>query len=684
MTQRSPLCFEVYLKEDAHSLMSLNSSTLDYERLLNSLIRLCENLTFSLRYLYNPLDKQKLRSFILINPSSQVDDHEIFEKIEGLLKVFLSRFYSFTYQPEVFQQLSWVNSISQIIKYGEFIEKPEFIGYLPHPFSTELNGEHSSLLELLQETRCQKLVLEFSLGAYFSPDEQALWNNAVKNLVSCLSNYTSKTSSIRYAHQLYKSYQDDYSKDQLFRYGIKALGCNSIDTSVILEALGAKACKIDRYRKSYSILTFKHDDSNFSGSLEATQTINIFQGITWDGWRTSLGKKIENQAVETMIKPNGLLAHWDDRSLELPGPYMTFEESLELSEGKNLSLPHTNKFNSDLKSSNLVLGGSFAISKIYEDRISKVKHLKPLHHTTTFQEVIGFIKIFQLSIIHKSSVDPLEEVISSGLDEESNYVLPDMLYVKDVIQKYQNEITEDKYIVGIDRSGVLCLSDWERSPHRIVAGTTGAGKTNFLSFLIYQLLYVNPNSKIFLADFQAGLHFQFIENQYKNIEMVTQLEDFSKLLKNLVDKHECRRDVMKSHNSRSRIQLQQKSGIKLDRNFLIIDEAFFIQNADGNIKKDIERHLTTLASQARVTGIHIVYCSQTPNLFNKQMKACIEEKVILRVASDSESFGLLGNHSAVGLENGMAIYREISYNSKSPKIVKVPYVPDEVWDSPIR
>ena len=294
------------------------------------------------------------------------------------------------------------------------------------------------------------------------------------------------------------------------------------------------------------------------------------------------------------------------------------------------------------------------------------------------------MKMFQPSVICDNPITLSKENINSGSTERVKHGLSGTLYIQDIVQEYKNEITEDTYIVGIYSNGDLCISDWEKFPHRLVAGTIGSGKTSSCLFsLIYQLLYANSKSEIFLADFQAGLHFNIISNQYENVELVTHLGDFAKLLKRLVDKHENRREVMIHHKSRSRLQLQQKSGIKLDRNFLIIDEAFFIQNADATTKEEIEKHLTTLAAQARVTGIHIVYCSQSPNLLNKQIKACIEERIVFRVANNNESLGWLDNFSARNLDNGMAVYRGRSYDPKSPKIVRIPFVPDETWDSPI-
>jgi hypothetical protein len=676
MTKNLPLCLEIYCKGGFDSVPDKKSHVLTYEILLNSLTQVCDHFVFSLRHLYDPLDNQRLRSFILINLASEVDNPETFEIIEGLLKGSLSRFYDFTYQSQGFPQLNWVNSIGEIFKCGEFVEQPEFIGYLPHFFYTELVDEKFNLLELLEAAKCKKLVLEFSLEAYNSPNEQACWRNAIEDLVSRLSNCASKGSSIKYALELYRNYQDNYTENQLFKYSVKALGCNAVDTVAILQTLAGVVGKANTRQKINPILTFGFNDSNFKGSLEATQNIRIFQGVKWNGWEKIIGKTLEKKLIKETVKSGGLLSSFDDGSLNfpiLPSNLEQFNQSQKI----NHALPGSSELILDPDSSDLALGGSTSLSRIFDMQIPKVEHLKPLHHITTFQEIVGFIKIFQ----------PLVKILKEGIKPEvsgtNQHDLTHILYIKDLIKKYQSEITEDTYIVGIDSNGALCISNWEKSPHRLIAGTPGAGKTNFLFSLLYQLLYANPDSKIFLADFQAGLHFHIIASQYKNVEMVTQLESFARLLKNLVDEHELRREVMISNRSRSRLQLQQKSGIKLARNFLIIDEAFFIQNADKVTKSEIEKHLTTLASQSRVTGIHIIYCSQSPNLLNKQIKACIEERVVLRVANNNESFGLLDNLSALGLEQGMAVYRGISYDPKSPKIVKVPYVPDEVWDSPI-
>lgn len=650
MTQKLPLCFEVYLKRDTHSPPRLHSSTLAYGVLLNSLTQVCENFTFSLRHLYDPLDNQKLRSFILINPSSQVDDRETFEKIEGLLKGILSRFYSFTYQSEVVQELNWVTSIGQLLKHGEFVDQPEFIGYLPHPFSTELNDENPNLLELLQQIGCQKLVLEFSLGAYLPISEKACWSNAVEDLVSRLSNCASKSNSIKNALELYRNYQDNYSESQLFRYSIKALGCNSRDTIVVLEALGGIVCKKDTRQKSHSIITFKPHDSSFANSLEATQTIKTFQGITWDGWERSIGKKIEYQPVKRTVKPDGLLAMWDDGSLDPPKPFLTFEESLELFKDKNLALPQTNKSNGESETSS-------AIEKVYEDRILKVEHLKPLHHITTFQEVIGFFQVFSPSVSFQQ-----HNLMAVSAEE--------------IFIKYWHLINEDTYIVGLDDNGNPITSSWAEIPHRLVAGQTGFGKTNFIQWIMFQFFYKNPKAKVYIMDFK-GIDFPDIKSILPELrlDVVTEVEDATEMIEAIDREEKERANLINQYPGVKTLTDLRKKGIDVQRLLWIIDEAADIADAPYNLSEEVEKRLKKYARKGRSFGIHMIYAAQRPDVevISKQVTDQLGEKTVFKVTA-SASMNVLEIDCAENIDQkGRAIlHRGVS----SWLYVNTPVMPD--------
>lgn len=617
MMKNLSLCFEVYRKGSLASVLDKNSRVLIYEILLNSLAQVCDGFTLSLRHLYDPSDHQKIRSFILINLTDGIGNCATIEEIEGRLKGNLSRFYSLVLQAKGFPQLNWVNSITQLLKHGEFIEQAEFTGYLPHLFATELVDEKFSLLELLEVARCEKLVLELSLEAYNSPNEKASWSNAIEDLVSRLSNCGSKNKSINYALELYRKYQDNYSENQLFRYSIKALGCNQVDTVAILEALGGIVCKKDTHQKGHSILTFKLHDSSFAGSLAATQTIETFKDITWDGWRRSIGKKIAHQAVKKTVKPDGLLAVWDDGSLDLPKPFLTFEESLELFKDKNLSLTQSSQSKSNSESSSLALGGNSAIKKLYEDRIPKIEHLKPLHHITTFQEVIGFFQVF-----------------SPGLSAQQSSFLS--LSAEEVFTKYRHLITKDTYIVGLDDHENPIISSWAEIPHRLIAGETGAGKTNFLNWIIFQFLYVNPRRKVYIADFK-GTDFQHLQKLNLNVKVVDEPENTQVLVEEIyVNEYKARQNSMKNYGVSS-LQGLQNEGVDIDRSLWVIDEAADIAEFSFKLREFVEKRLKEYARKGRTFGIHVLYCTQRPttDVITRQVTDQCEEKTIFRVTPDA-------------------------------------------------
>ncbi|WP_446878813.1 FtsK/SpoIIIE domain-containing protein [Phormidesmis sp. 146-33] len=675
MSQNFPLCFEMNLKESTFNFQNLFRHY-DYEALLHSLIKVCQSLTFSLRYLYDPSSERRLKLFILINSQEESERNELCLKLFSLLtKGSLSQFFVLDHQDDIFSDLDWINSIGEIVKCNEFVEKPGFTGYLPHLFETSLLDNHFSLLELLDGASYEKLVLEITLKTYDSPDEQALWSNAINDLVTRLSNSQARNGSVRHELDLYRRYQDCYSKGQLFNYSIKALGKNVGDTFAILHTLLEVVSRNDIGRKTDPIVTFNSDDPRFLDSLQATRIVQVAKNSEWDGWQKEPGKSLQHRLIKETISSAGLLNSLDDGSLNFPIVPSNFNETHQ----PNLSFSSSeNSSSSELAQEDLVRGSSPAFSRINHSSLPEIGHLKPLSQITTYQEIVGFLKIFTPLDIFSGNYEE-QESHKEKSDDSLN-----RLKITELIQKHSYEITEDAYIVGIGEDGSPCISNWEKCPHRVVAGTTGAGKTNFLFFLIYQLLYANPLSQIFLADFQAGLHFQIVANQYENIRMVTEVEKFAGLLKELCGEHERRRELMLSLKTRSLKGLKQKSGRTENRTFLIIDEAFFIQTADSTTKKEIEKCLTILASQARVTGIHIVYCSQSPDLLTKQIKACIEERVVLRVANETESFGLLGNHAALGLPSGTAVHRGTSYNPKSPTIVRIPYISDEIWEQPIR
>jgi hypothetical protein len=569
--------------------------------------------------------------------------------IEGLLGS-LRKFYHITYYPGGFPQLNWVQSISQIVKTEEFVEQPEFIGYLPHLFSTEPIDENLDLLELLEEARCEDLVLEFSLENYTHLSEQTCWSNAIQDLVSRLGDCNSKSNSIKYALKLYGHYQDNYAKNQIFKYSIKALGCNARDPITLLQTLGGAIINNkDIRQKHHSLLTFSPNDPSFIDSLEATQNVQIFQGAKLGRLGKSNWGNLGEKLIKETVKSSGLLSNFDDGSLSfpiLPSNVGAFNQPHQID--------HTSPeviVNPD--SSNLELQGNFPLSRIFEVQIPKVEHLKPLRHITTFQEVIGFFQVFSPTI--------------SG--QQNNF---SVLSAEEIFMKYQHLITKDTYIVGLDDNENPIISSWAEIPHRLIAGLPGAGKTNFINWIVFQFLYVNPKRKIYIADF-GGLDFRYLNKIGLNIEIFSTPEGFQTLMEKIDYEKSERLSLMERYDV-SNLKELQKEDVDIDRALWIIDKAADIAALPHKLQHPIENMLKGSAQKGRKYGIHLLYCTQLPTteVISKQVTDQCEEKTIFRVTSDA-SLRIIGDAVAGNIPKN-APGRAWLDGSAGKKFVNVPKI----------
>lgn len=305
--------------------------------------------------------------------------------------------------------------------------------------------------------------------------------------------------------------------------------------------------------------------------------------------------------------------------------------------------------------------------------------LKRLHRIVGIDEAAAF---FRLPIPVDRLCPGLEYALSSVQDEKNGFPLK--LEIRDILEQYDSLITEDTYVVGIDQSGNPCISDFSKIPHRIVAGTTGSGKTNFLNSVIYQFLYasakISATRNIYIADFKAGFDYLRIQRHYKDVKVVTKAEDLSVLLRKLYQEYERRLEKMIDEDVETLKELREKCGSQEHRILLFIDEAATLLTAERKVREDIDKYLRELAAKSRISDIHIFYCSQRPtsDVIPKIISDNIDERVIFR-ASSSASQLLIDVDMAAKLPvdpKGRAVYRGLE---PALKVIATPYVPKAVW-----
>ncbi len=664
MINQSPiLCFQLSPRQiipSSDRLYPLNKDLQQtQDQTIRSLTRLGINLTVSLRYDYDPNQSPQLRTYLLIRQNDDQQNPDFLEQIASLVtKGKLSNFLILTPQTNWsdIQTLDWVKIIGEILKPEDWIEPQNC--YFPQFFKPNPANDMLAVYDVIHRLD-RRLILEITLKTYQNPNEKQLWVNGINQMLTQLEKVNSSGTPdqiLSTALNLYRSYQQIYTTGELVQYSIKALGENQGDVYLVLNTLLEHATEVNNHQKSGQIVIVGNNKSEFSDSLNATQTIDIYSKIQGSIWQRSL----ENILIRDAIKPKKTgLAKFSDDSLSLSNPRFT--------------PPLLNSNQNQPQSSDLVLGSPSGLAKFAASPpAAKIKDLKPLHRLATLSEIAGFFRI------------PIPPVTTQVTVKETMKQLPEKLTIEDVIQNYGKLITEDTYIVGVDEQGEPCISNFSKIPHRIIAGVPGSGKTNFITSVIYQFLHANPQRQIYIADFQAGLHYQFIVEQQPTVKMITQAKDCAELLAQLWEEHENRRTEMVKHRVRSLANLHQKTNIKKDRILLIIDEASYIKTMEKAFRVSIESHLNNLAAQSRVTGIHIIYCSQRPTteVIDPQISNNMDERIIFRVSSSSSNL-LLSDVTASNLPvdpPGRAIYRGIE---SQLKMVATPYVPDDIWENPL-
>lgn len=162
------------------------------------------------------------------------------------------------------------------------------------------------------------------------------------------------------------------------------------------------------------------------------------------------------------------------------------------------------------------------------------------------------------------------------------------------------------------------------SPHAVVIGGTGSGKSNLLHTIILSTCYrYSPEEvNLYLIDFKGGNEFKFYEangikeNQIPHIKLTgltSDVEDGIAILNNLQNVLADRQEKFRKANVSDIVQYCQ-AGHKMPRLFVIVDEIQELFERDDKLGQKAIDILRELFKLGRAYGITILWASQNiPN-----------------------------------------------------------------------
>jgi len=242
-------------------------------------------------------------------------------------------------------------------------------------------------------------------------------------------------------------------------------------------------------------------------------------------------------------------------------------------------------------------------------------------------------------------------------------------------------------VVGRDGRKPFELALNDATPHMLLAGRSGAGKTNVLLIMLYALAsrYSPDELGLYLLDFKEGVSFvEFTPTladpswvpHARTVGIESDREYGLAVLRALSREINRRAGVLKTAGVTKLADLRTtQPGTAMARLVVVIDEFQVLFAGNDSIAHQAAATLEDLARKGRSYGIHLILASQTiagiEALYNK--KDSIFGQFPLRIALPGGS-GILdaNNNAADGLSVGSAIVNDAAGVTEANRVVRFP------------
>lgn len=224
----------------------------------------------------------------------------------------------------------------------------------------------------------------------------------------------------------------------------------------------------------------------------------------------------------------------------------------------------------------------------------------------------------------KRSIVSFKELINLNIFKKSRYELP--------------------IILGKDISGEAQIIDLVQTPHLLIAGATGSGKSVCVNSLITSLLFKKTPEEVRLLLIDPKMVELKMYNDIPHLltPVITEPKHSFQALQYCLYEMERRYSLLDSIGVRDILSFNKKikeknlTADKLPHIVIVIDEFADLMATTG---KELEATISRLASMSRAVGIHLVLATQRPSVdvITGLIKANIPCRIAFMVASKFDS-----------------------------------------------
>ena len=214
-------------------------------------------------------------------------------------------------------------------------------------------------------------------------------------------------------------------------------------------------------------------------------------------------------------------------------------------------------------------------------------------------------------------------------------------------ENFKNTSHKIPICIGKDISGKIEVIDLSKTPHLLVAGTTGSGKSVFINTLLTSILYKFSPDQLRLILIDPKMLELSVYNDIAHLltPVVTEPKKAIIALKWVCKEMERRYSLMNEEGTRTLEGYNQKASETIPYIIVFIDEMADLMMTAG---KEVEHYVQRLAQMARACGIHLVMATQRPSvdIITGSIKANFPSRVSFQVASKYDSRTILGEIGA--------------------------------------
>lgn len=405
---------------------------------------------------------------------------------------------------------------------------------------------------------------------------------------------------------------------------------------------------------------------------------------------------VEEKEAETISEkpledydPKLELSHYTLPSIDLLKEYETNNDSVSeelVKENKDKIVQSLADFKIEIESIKATIGPAITLYEIVPKRGTKIAKIKSLADDLALS----------LSALQIRIIAPIPGKNTVGIEVPN--AKASMVSMRSMIKtaKFQESKMELPVAIGRTITNEVFMFDLAKTPHLLVAGATGQGKSVGLNAIVTSLLYKkHPSQLKFVMVDPKMVEFSIykdLEKHYMakypddNPIIITDCDKVKQTLNSLVQEMEDRykllmeakcRNIVEYNNRFIKRQLNPNNGHKYLCYIVIIIDEFgdFIMQAG----KEIETPIARIAQKARAVGMHMILATQRPsvNIITGIIKANVPGRMAFRTSSSIDSRTILDANGAERLVGKGDLL--ISPNGQEPERVQCAFVDtDEV------